>query len=659
MNEKGISYNPLTGLYSIDADEITTTDLNAEIHTVDEIQIYDINDTYLYRIFSQVGLAANRICYLPLLTGNDTFVFNDFAATLTNKTISRASNTLTNLNIVDADVSTTANINATKIGTGIVDNTEFNYISNLDQSLSTTNNVVFNNITANVGLYTDIINEITLNAGVTTEGILLKDSAISGATIDSDLNTITNIVDADIKSTANITWTKLQYHQLTGSNWGIGNGALDSTIGGALNNLAIGTLALTALTTADQCVAIGENAGQSITTNGGNLLIGYSCMKGLAGNVLSINNTCMGNNIMLTNNASNCNSNFLLGGGIFLNSTGANSNNILIGVENMRNMTSSSNSNNTSLGYRNCMTLTTGSLNNSILLGDSISAPAATSVLSDIIVIGRNQTLRASPLTAYLQLGTTTQTQFYCPITSLNTDGVLKTASNIISSALLVNADVSATANIDATKIGTGVVDNTEFNYLNGLNQSLSTTSTVTHNTLTTTSELKSDTINEYTTNNGVLIDLVEVKDGGITLSTSGGTPQQFNYYEHYQYTSTWSSLVWSNNGTTPGTQSGSFYIIRSGSIINITLIDVYANLGISPVVDFIYSTTTIPSRFRPTNTQRFWIRGLDNGAYISAMLEIRSTGEIYIYSTFGGATFSITGGQDGFYSTGISYHIL
>lgn len=40
------------------------------------------------------NLAANRSINLPLLTASDTFVFNDFAATLTNKTIAGASNTL-------------------------------------------------------------------------------------------------------------------------------------------------------------------------------------------------------------------------------------------------------------------------------------------------------------------------------------------------------------------------------------------------------------------------------------------------------------------------------------------------------------------------------------------------------------------------------------
>ncbi|KKN68365.1 hypothetical protein LCGC14_0452410 [marine sediment metagenome] len=48
--------------------------------------------------------------------------------------------------------------------------------------------------------------------------------------------------------------------------------------------------------------------------------------------------------------------------------------------------------------------------------------------------------------------------------------------------------------------------------------QDLLTTSPVTHDILTTTDQLKSDTINERTTNAGVTIDGLLVKDGGITL---------------------------------------------------------------------------------------------------------------------------------------------
>ena len=48
-------------------------------------QINDTSSDHQY-IFGVSELAADRTVTLPLLTGNDTFVFNDFAATLSNKT---------------------------------------------------------------------------------------------------------------------------------------------------------------------------------------------------------------------------------------------------------------------------------------------------------------------------------------------------------------------------------------------------------------------------------------------------------------------------------------------------------------------------------------------------------------------------------------------
>jgi|3_EtaG_2_1085321.scaffolds.fasta_scaffold01788_12 hypothetical protein len=57
-------------------------------------QINDTSSDHQY-IFAVSELVADRTVTLPLLTGNDTFVFNDFAATLTNKTINLANNTVT------------------------------------------------------------------------------------------------------------------------------------------------------------------------------------------------------------------------------------------------------------------------------------------------------------------------------------------------------------------------------------------------------------------------------------------------------------------------------------------------------------------------------------------------------------------------------------
>jgi len=72
----------------------------AEVLSSKTLTLPQINDTssdHQY-IFAVNELAADRTVTLPLLTGDDTFVFNDFAATLTNKTIDADSNTVSNVN---------------------------------------------------------------------------------------------------------------------------------------------------------------------------------------------------------------------------------------------------------------------------------------------------------------------------------------------------------------------------------------------------------------------------------------------------------------------------------------------------------------------------------------------------------------------------------
>ena len=57
-------------------------------------QINDTSSDHQY-VFAVSELSADRTVTLPLLTGDDTFVFKDFTQTLTNKTFSLTSNTLT------------------------------------------------------------------------------------------------------------------------------------------------------------------------------------------------------------------------------------------------------------------------------------------------------------------------------------------------------------------------------------------------------------------------------------------------------------------------------------------------------------------------------------------------------------------------------------
>jgi hypothetical protein len=67
-----------------------------DTQTFNGIEINDSDDSHQY-VLGVSNLAANRTVTLPLLTGNDTFVFEAHTQTLTNKTISADSNTISGI----------------------------------------------------------------------------------------------------------------------------------------------------------------------------------------------------------------------------------------------------------------------------------------------------------------------------------------------------------------------------------------------------------------------------------------------------------------------------------------------------------------------------------------------------------------------------------
>ncbi|NIR13694.1 MAG: hypothetical protein GWN86_06990 [Desulfobacterales bacterium] len=77
-----------------DSQTLTNKTLTSPVLTTPQINDTSANHQY---VFGVSELVDDRTVTLPLLTGNDTFVFNAFAATLTNKTINGDNNTLSNL----------------------------------------------------------------------------------------------------------------------------------------------------------------------------------------------------------------------------------------------------------------------------------------------------------------------------------------------------------------------------------------------------------------------------------------------------------------------------------------------------------------------------------------------------------------------------------
>jgi hypothetical protein len=75
--------------------------------------------------FSGSGLTALRTYVFPDSDG--TVVLEDFSQTLTQKTIDSDSNTISNID--DDEIKSNAGIDVTKLSSGIVDNTEFDYLN--------------------------------------------------------------------------------------------------------------------------------------------------------------------------------------------------------------------------------------------------------------------------------------------------------------------------------------------------------------------------------------------------------------------------------------------------------------------------------------------------------------------------------------------------
>jgi len=127
-------------------------------------QINDTSSDHQY-VFAVNELAADRTVTLPLLTGNDEFVFKDHAVTMINKTISADDNTLSGI---------AASSFVLSDGSG-----------NIDGSAS----------------------QKAIPSGAV---VGISDSqTLTNKAIDSDNNTITNIVNADIKAAAAIAVNKL------------------------------------------------------------------------------------------------------------------------------------------------------------------------------------------------------------------------------------------------------------------------------------------------------------------------------------------------------------------------------------------------------------------------------------------------------------------
>lgn len=86
------AYTPSTGTGDMLLGTIQIVTARKDFNT-GTFSLFNPANTFKYNFLGS-AIVADRTVTLPLLTGNDTFVMNDFGATLTNKTINLTSNTL-------------------------------------------------------------------------------------------------------------------------------------------------------------------------------------------------------------------------------------------------------------------------------------------------------------------------------------------------------------------------------------------------------------------------------------------------------------------------------------------------------------------------------------------------------------------------------------
>lgn len=173
----------------------------------------------------QSSQTSNRFITLP--DANDTLVGQAVSQTLTNKTIDADLNTITN--IENADIKAAAAIDATKIANGTVSNAEFQFLDGVTSSIQTQLDSKAPSATAVTLTGTQTLTNKTLTAPVINSptGLVKADvglgnvdntsdatknaaiATLTNKTIDADLNTITNIENADIKVGAAIDAAKI------------------------------------------------------------------------------------------------------------------------------------------------------------------------------------------------------------------------------------------------------------------------------------------------------------------------------------------------------------------------------------------------------------------------------------------------------------------
>jgi len=140
-NTKKLQFE-LSGITTSTTRTLTVPDNNITLVGTDNTQTLSnktltlpkINDSSTDNVYNLAvnELTTDRTITLPLLTDNDTFVFEAHSQTLTNKTINADNNSISNID--NTNIKSGAAIDASKIANGTISNTEFQYLNGLSST---------------------------------------------------------------------------------------------------------------------------------------------------------------------------------------------------------------------------------------------------------------------------------------------------------------------------------------------------------------------------------------------------------------------------------------------------------------------------------------------------------------------------------------------
>jgi hypothetical protein len=375
--------------------------------------------------------------------------------TLTNKSINSDNNTITN--IVDNDIKAGAGIDATKISSGNITNTEFEYL---------------NNLTDNIQDQLDDKSETTHNHGLTGSVVGTSDAqTLTNKTIDATQNSISGITKADVglnyvqNIRTNLDATRvptvdddetLNYSK--GSLWAnVNTGKVYFCM-----NPAEGAAYWWELTDDDDhtiLANIGTYTHDEIDTH-----IDSDTAHGTSSTIVGISDTQS-----LTNKSIDSDNNTI---------TNIVNNDIKAGASIDATKIADGSINNTEFQYLNGV-----SSNIQTQITTHTTATSAHGISGNVVGTTDTQTLTNKTLTTpiitsinnsgIVSLPTGTETLVGRSTTDTLTNKTINSDNNTITN--IVNADIKSGASIDATKIADGSISNTEFQHLNGITSNIQT----------------------------------------------------------------------------------------------------------------------------------------------------------------------------------------